>query len=134
MIKSKIMLCAKGVIRDTDTNNITVYSIIENINAIEFPVIFPEITILNIFEKSTSDEDLAEEKLILKQGKQILFEKKFKINFQKKKRLRMIIYLQNIAIQRPGVLNFICYINNKKVDNYTIDIDFKKKTKTKVKK
>ena len=45
MIRPKLLLCAEGVVIDQKSNNASAFNILEQLNFVSLPVVFPKIVI-----------------------------------------------------------------------------------------
>ena len=58
MIKLKLLFCAKAVIRDAATNEISVFGIIEEITPAGLPLLVPSFAVLAVFERDEGDPEV----------------------------------------------------------------------------
>jgi hypothetical protein len=104
MLKSKLLLCAKGVVIDVKTNNVSVFNIMEDIAPASFPIILVELTVLNVLERDSGDPETVKCALRISMGSEILFEQALDVDFQGKPRHRSVIALAGLPIRHPGTL------------------------------
>ena len=53
MIQLKLLLCAQGVVRDADSNNVSAFNILESIQAAGFPMFIQQLDILALLDGVT---------------------------------------------------------------------------------
>ncbi len=116
------MLCAKGVVQDAYTRNISVYSILDIISAASFPLYVQEMGVLCILHRRKRDKSQIELELkVLLDGKQ-LNAFKLKTDFQKSMKNNQIVTLKGITIPSPGILEFVMYYGDRKLKTYEIRV------------
>lgn len=130
MIQSAVMFCAENVLHDSETNNMSVINIIDQINAVGFPVSIPRFTILNIFEKDTEEKIRFIQNLSAKIGDFELFNQDNPIVFSGIKH-RTITPLIGLAIPTQGVLELTCKIDGNTVCTYKILVNLVQQPKGK---
>ncbi|MDM8550439.1 hypothetical protein QUF72_10190 [Desulfobacterales bacterium HSG2] len=106
MISSVLMLCGEGVIRDCETNHVSVFNILEQISSQTFPMLISKIAVLNILSKD--DEDMDETTLFLRFAcnKNELMKLPIRVKFGGKERTRSIYQIDGLVIPEPGKFGF----------------------------
>jgi len=104
MLTSRIILCAQGIIRDTETDSVSVFNILEAISAPKFPVVIDAIRVFSLTESEpVQAEDMELEWHVYLDDSELLSQKA-RIEFQGKKRHRMFIQIRGLEIPGPGEL------------------------------
>lgn len=104
MLRVKYALCAEGIVRDAATNSITAYNILEEVNAIGFPVVMPRLAIVVVVERGATDSAKQNARLRITLGDHELFSHELGLDFQEKFVSRAIISLQGLVIPAAGML------------------------------
>ncbi len=122
MIKPKLMLCADAVIRDAETNAISIFNIIEEIGAEALPLLIPRFVVYNLLERDDDDPVKVAATLRLTIDDESLFEQGITLNFQDKKRNRSIFTLHGLALFRPGILKVSLSVEDHELDSIFIEV------------
>lgn len=104
MIRSSLMFCADSIIRDSETNTISAFSIIEEIAPEGLPLYLTRFTVFALLHRDTRDRTVIKCTLRISIGDKILFEQPVKVNFQNKKRNRTIVNIRGLVIPDFGTL------------------------------
>lgn len=130
-MKCIFSFCAEGIIRDIQTNAISVFNIFEEVNAQGFPVFIPKIFFFCLLERKNDEPEKSDFKVKVINNKQILAEVNLPADFQNKLRNRLIVEFGGLALNEPGELLFNLYSGKKVVGACTLEV--KKIGETKVK-
>ena len=106
MISSILMLCAEGVVRDAETNNVSVFNILEQISSQTFPMLVQKVAVLNILSKDNEDKDEFELFLRFVCNQDELMKKPFRVMFGNKQRTRSVFQINGLVIPEPGKFEF----------------------------
>jgi len=128
MIKSSLMLCAEGIIRDAETNNISVFKIFENIIPEGLPLFFPRFMVLVFLDREDKDPSEIKCTLRIKLNQENLVEKVVSISFQNKKRNRIIANIGGLPIEKQGTLETSLWLGDKMLNKYKVVINEPRKT------
>ena len=104
MIKCQIALLARWIIRDVETNTISVFSIVEQINILAFPSLGFDMSFFAYLRKDEADPKLLETKLQLRLDDELLFEVPIASDFGDKQANRIIVQIGGLLISKPGLL------------------------------
>lgn len=104
-MKINIALSCEDIIRDAETNSISIHNIIEELNAERIPFIIPKFAIFYLIEKEEGDNEEEKAKLVIKNGDKDLQTFPISIGFQDKIRNRNIIKIGGLPISVPGELS-----------------------------
>lgn len=115
------MFCAKDIIHDTNKNNITAYSLIEDSVGVSFPIFFPSIDLIVILDREESDDNEIDCTLTISHNKSsIIDSQKFRVNFQGQLRTRSIHTINGFTIPSPGTMRFEILHEGSVVNSYVI--------------
>lgn len=103
-MKTLISLCCDDIIRDAETNSISIHSIVEEISGEGFPMVFPRFCIFYLFQKETGDINSKGHTLIISLDEKELHKLPLIIDFQEKEKCRNIIKIGGFAFLNPGML------------------------------
>lgn len=99
-------MLAEGVIRDGETNAISIITIIEEINAQGFPLFIPKIVFLALWERDLTDAATYDAQFSATLNDQILHTLPVTIAFGDARSHRSIITMQSLVIPQPGQVTF----------------------------
>ena len=122
MIRSKLMLCADNVVRDAETNNISVFNIFEEFPLEALPALIPRFAILNILERDDDDDDEISCTLEMNLSGADIFTQQFDISFQDKNRTRSIVHIGGLPLSRPGTLKVALRLGESLLGEYRIGV------------
>lgn len=123
MIKLIYMLCAENVIVDTDTNNVSIINVLEEMIPSGLPFVIPHLVLVIQLERDK--DDLAEVSTTLKLAvnNEKIAEYPLQIDFLDKKRSRAIVRINNIVIQTNGILAWTLIYETQILSEYKIIVD-----------
>jgi hypothetical protein len=104
MIKCQLALLAKGVIRDADTNAISIYHIIEEVKAASFPVFFPEVAFFAYLVREDGDPSVLELQGRISVDDAVIVDAPMKADFQGLRGNRQIFRIGGLPVPKPGML------------------------------
>lgn len=122
MIESKILLCADGIVRDAESNNISIFNIIEELSSRGFPTFRPNFSCFSSLERATEDSQEYDLQLKVFNNSVELATINAHVNFQDKMRNRLIIGIQGLVIPDPGILKIILYDGERALNSYAITV------------
>lgn len=117
------MLCAEGVIRDAETNALSVFNILENIRPAGYPILIQHNDILTILERLPEDADRSEGSMRVTLGDIEIAALPISLDFQGKLILRSIVKLHGLVLPNPGVLTFNLMLADRTLNTYRITIE-----------
>ena len=122
MIRSKLMLCARGIVIDTQSNNVSVFNIFEQFTLESLPVIVPQFTVLIVLERDLDDPSTSECSLRITLNDTSILDQVITVDFRDKKRTRNIVTVSGLPITQPGTLKASCWLDEDELDHYLIDV------------
>jgi hypothetical protein len=120
MIRSTLVVCAESVVRDAETNSISVFNILEDISSAAFPVALPKLSVLFILERDLSDPEQATCLITLRMGNHPIGQATIEGDFEGKLRTRAILVAQGVVISEPGILTIDVVVNETVVGSWDI--------------
>lgn len=121
MLTGKYMLVAEGVVRDADTNTISVHNIIEEITAEGYPLLVQKITTLAVVERTSADSAECQLTLKVHLGDLETAQSPVAVRFSDKMRSNVIVRIHGLVIPSPGLLTFALYEGSRKLIDFTIN-------------
>ncbi len=122
MIRGKMGLCAESVVRDAETNSISVFNILEDIAASVFPLFLQKLVFFALLERDEEDPAEYDLRFVVEHPSQDLFNASFHIDFQGRLRTRAIVNLQGLVIPAPGPITFRLRSESDELASYTIGV------------
>ncbi len=122
MLKNRLILCGESVIRDAETNRMSVINLTENIAAQSFPAFIPKISVLGVFTREQGDAQRATLRLTGKIGTTELINTDCNLNFEDKTTTRFMVAILGFALIGPGKLVFTFFEAKKKLGSLEIPI------------
>jgi len=122
MIRPKLLLCAEGVAIDQKSNNASAFNILEQLNFVSLPVVFPKIVILSILERDKGDPEKWRGKLRINLAGSDIVDQPLEHNFQGKPRSRSILTIGGLPITQPGTMEISLCENGNKIILYTVEV------------
>ena len=124
MITSSSMLCADRVIRDAETNSISVINILEEITPEGLPLFIPRVMIFALLHRN-KEEDPSQIKCTLRIGigDNKLLERELDIDFQDKGRNRTIINIGGLVISTNGILEASLFLEERLLNQFSFIVN-----------
>jgi hypothetical protein len=120
MYKFKYAIAAQGVIIDQRSNALSIFNIYEEISSPKFPVVLPNIDFVCVTEKESSDPDLIEYTLDIRNNDDSVFDGPIKADFQTKNMNRTIVTINGLPIKEPGIVSFSVLHNGEAVAKHIL--------------
>jgi hypothetical protein len=115
MIRARFILVAETVIRDTETDQVSIISLFEGVSAERFPLFIPKLTVLVMLERDASDPPDGASRLTVSLGSRALASGEIQLDFGAKLRNRVIINFSGLLIPEPGAVSFAFGIRESEV-------------------
>jgi len=133
VIKSKLMFCAEGIVIDAQSNNVSVFNIIEEVTPESLPLFFARFTVFILLERDASDDPSEIEcSLRIALNDTNTFDQQVTANFQDKKRTRNVVVFGGLPITQPGTLKVSCWLDEHELGHYQIHVNEPRQVKTSV--
>ena len=121
-MKCRLFLVSESAVIDQNSNNLSVFNMLEQLNAQGFPVIVPRLTVVIALDREEGDEETASLAFWIKQNKSKILEQQIEVDFQGKPRVRQLVNLIGFVITEPGSLVFRLNRDKRKFAEYRIDV------------
>lgn len=106
MIRATLFTCAGSGSVDARFNTLSVFHIMEQINAPQFPVPIA-VSIVGMFTREQGDPSTIDLQLRIFSGEQQLFAGPVSVNFQQHNRARMLLDMQGLVVPAPLDVRFL---------------------------
>lgn len=124
MMVLKLCLVAEGVSVDRQTNELSIYNVLEGIEASGFPLFVQRISFLTVYERDVAtDPEVVNGQMQVTLGDNAVMTQAVTINFQGKKRSRIILRFGGLLVPAPGDLRFRFIIPNGPPAEYKIEVE-----------
>jgi hypothetical protein len=97
-------LCCEVAIQDVLSSSMSLINILEEINAVAFPIAVPRLTAFAFFEKEEAEAEVQSARLRVTLNDQQFLDLEVTVNFQGKRKSRVIAALQGFPLMGPGKL------------------------------
>lgn len=104
MITSKLTVCAESIVRDAETNTVSVFNVLEEIGAPTFPLTIPKLSVLFILERGADDPETIECVVTLTLKENELGGISGPVEFRGTLATRLIVVVEGTVLAEPGVL------------------------------
>jgi hypothetical protein len=122
VIRSKLFLCSDSASIDARNNTLSVFHILEQLNAIGFPVVVPRLSVVAIFEREQTDPATIQLQLEIYAGLQQLFAGPIAVNFFQQLMARTVLELNGLVVPAPGNLRVVVTLEGQAVGSWTIPV------------
>ena len=122
MIKSKLLICAEGVIIDQKSNNTSAFEILEQLAFSTLPAVFPKLVILSTFEREEGDDEKWDGRLCISLAGSVIMDNELVHDFKGSMRSRHIAIVGGLPITQPGKLEVSVRKDTEIFASYTIDV------------
>lgn len=120
MLSPLVALVARGVVRDAETNTISVFSIMERLTPVGFPLFIPEMAFLVMWTKAAGDPDQFGIEFVVNNNATQLMRGPFQVDFAGTPIHRSILRAQGMVVNEPGALRFSAFHNAAEIAHYEI--------------
>ena len=123
MLRTRISICAKRVIQDSQENSLSLIDVIEEINSPAFPFIIPRLSIVWVLERDTGDQETTTGSVVFLNGGRQLNEFPVDIQFQSSNTTRAILVIGGVAIEEPGRIKISFRLNGTEQSTYEFQVN-----------
>jgi len=117
-MRSILCLAAKSVIRDAETGTISVYSILEQLNAEGFPFFLQELAVLGMWRRDADDVPDIDLQVRVRNNDRVLLTGPVRVAFADKPLHRTIVNLRGLV----GQVHFEFVRDGNVTASYSIDV------------
>ena len=106
MISLRLAVVAEGVSIDQQTTSLSIYNVLEGIEGSGFPLFIQRITFVALYERALDDPEIHNGHVQVRLGDHELTNQAIAMNFQGKKRTRLVARFPGLLVPAPGDLVF----------------------------
>lgn len=120
-MKLGYLVCSQSAIIDQTTNQVSILRVIEQVNAATFPIV-TSLTVACHLVKEKKDADNVPVKLRFRLDGKPVVEHELQLSFQGKPRHRIALNIEQLVIERPGVLTAELVYKNHTLGSWLIEV------------
>jgi hypothetical protein len=123
MIRIRFCLAAEGIVRDSETNNMSAFNILEQMTPEGFPALLPKISFLSAWERDPEDPAEYDMEFTTKLDEDVLYRQPITLRFGDSTRHRQTVIVQGLQIPRFGKLIFMLRTPDGSIEaSYSIEV------------
>jgi hypothetical protein len=122
-MRLKLLLCAQGVVRDADSNNVSIFNVLESLHSVGFPLFMQQMDILALLERTPEESSQHDMRFRVAVEETELVSAHLAIDFEDKPRNRAMVHVQGLVVPNPGTLTVTAYLNDVEIGDYSIAVD-----------
>lgn len=122
MITCKLALCAESVVRDIESNRVSIFNIFEGIKSHGFPIGIPRYTCFFFLSRGESDNATFEASLSFDLNGSSLKDFTVNVNFEDKMNNRVIANVFGLVIPGPGILSTRLMYETRELGRWDIEV------------
>ncbi len=107
MIEAKVFLCADSAVIDARSNSVSLFQIIEQVNAASFPTILPRVTVFSLLLREATDPSDVQLQLQVHCGNQQIFSGPMTANFAQRLQAKSVVEMHGFVVPTPATLRFV---------------------------
>jgi hypothetical protein len=111
-MKLVFAVLAQSVSLDQMTGRLSLFNLVEGIQAARFPTVLAEIAFVAVLRREAADQNRADATLTVRIGETIIGLANIAVDFQDKQSTRLIGNFQGLPVLTPGMLEFSLAIPN----------------------
>lgn len=123
MPKPLVCLAARSVLRDRDTDTISLFSILESLRAEGLPVFIQEVGVLVMWKREEDEPSVHELKFRILNNSRVLHELPVRVDFREGRTNRTIVNLRGMPIEEPGEVRFAFFDGESEIASYRVAIE-----------
>jgi hypothetical protein len=121
--RSVLILCAEGVVIDTDSNLVSAFNLLEEIVPAGFPFLLPRLSVLSSVERDMNDPAIpAGCSIRFQLDDEVIFQVASEVNFADRPRSRYRLVLAGLVIPRPGKLRVAALIGDEVIHSCDVTV------------
>ena len=122
MISERLCFAAVAVIRDSETNTISAFSILEGLKAVTLPFIMPSLSFFALWEREQTDPVRTVGTFSASINEELLVESRLDVDFGPNLRARTIANLSGLVVPTSGQLRFRFALEGGARAEYVVDV------------
>jgi len=118
-----LFLCSESAAIDARTNNLSVFHVMEELNAVSFPVLVQRFAVIMLLSRTQDEPQNPALHLRITLGEQNLFEGPLTFSFQQHLRARTVADLFGLVIPAPGDVSVDARVDDQPLAHWTIKVN-----------
>ena len=119
MIRAKLFVVCESASIDSRTNSVSAFHIMDQLNAMAFPVVLPHVSIIALFAREDADASNVQFQLQIFLEDQQLFGGPLRVNFVQQLLARTVLDMHGLLLTRPGTLRFVLRNGDEMLGSWT---------------
>jgi hypothetical protein len=122
MARLELFVVSEGVSVDQLTNQLSLFSVLEEVRSPDFPFVLPSAAAVSLWMKEAGDDDRDFQcmlRVTLTDGSQREFTSNFRFGAR---RHRVILKIQGFPLNEPGMLRFEVLLNGEYVASHEVNV------------
>lgn len=107
-MRAKLTVASDVVLVDLASNNVTIVSVCDEINAAVYPAVHPRLTFISVFEQDPGDALTTDVVVRMQLDQERLFEAPSQIDFRGAPRTRLIAQLEQVIFSSRVCSAYLC--------------------------
>lgn len=116
-----ILACASGVTVDSQTNQASIFGLLEEVRPVGFPAAM-QVFLMAQFRKTPKESSSQNVQLTIALEREVIFQTPLTIDFQDKLRARLVANLAGLVVTKPGLLSFKITQKKKQFGAWLVEI------------
>lgn len=122
MIFVKLAIAAESIVRDAETNTVSIFKVLEEIATPGFPLVIPTMMVVFVLERDSDDADPQNPALVIWSGGEETSRTSISVQFKGKPRTRAFVRLNGLTVPGPGDLKFALEIAGSEKGAWSIPV------------
>ena len=122
MIKTNSFVLADKIIRDPETNSVSILNVVEEFSSHIFPYVYPNLDFILLWTRESNDPIELEVEFKISMGTNTLLTRNYTINFNDKLKMRTRFIISKLVIPSPGTMTFIITSQLNKMINASYEV------------
>lgn len=103
-MKLLLHVCATSSANDRETNQVSLFNVVEEMHVPSFPIVIPSLTIVSLLKREKGDRTKQNLQVRFTLGRKVIADLPFEVDFQKGPRCRHNAEVRGLMIPSPGIL------------------------------
>jgi uncharacterized protein DUF6941 len=122
MISCRLTLCAEAVIKDADTDSLSVFNIFDELAPSSFPFTLPKMTCLFFVGHDGKEGTVIPASLIITKGENEFFKRPIELDFRQRRTSKLVFYFHAVPFDGPGTVRVALVHEDREVGGWSFVI------------
>jgi uncharacterized protein DUF6941 len=115
-------IMARGILVDKFTNTLSIFHLLDSIQAPKFPVFFGEVAFLSILRKELGDPNEFPSEIVVSVGDAVVAKATVQVNFENSQSARQIVNFQGLPVFTPNNIKVRISVPNREPFAFEIPV------------